>query len=282
MKIYFLGVRGSVPITGNAEQQYGGSSVSIYVELFEDCGFVFDMGTGIRNLKPLVSSELFVLLSHQHWDHIQGFPHWQAIYNGDKNINIYSDGYKGLWPILSQMDGICWPVHYRDLPSHISTYPLASFHEHFLNTYKGLDFSIEFIKLNHPGGATGCKFSYKGQKVAFIFDHEIESSQLSDKKQYWKNLLNDCNIVVHDLQYLRERDAHCVGWGHSFVDDMCEFFKDITCDQLILFGHHPNATDVEIDRNAANLQDKITSACQVSVARENACWFFENDQWSET
>ncbi|MBF13171.1 MAG: hypothetical protein CMF46_02270 [Legionellales bacterium] len=281
MKIYFLGVRGSVPVSGSSKQTYGGATSCIYLELSDRVGFIIDAGTGIMNLKDLVDTNVFLLLTHQHWDHIQGFPHFSGIYDKDKKIRIYSKGYRDTWPILSQMDGIAWPIHYQSLASEITTHDLSDFQEDFVSTHQCHGLVVKSVKLNHPGGAYGFKISYQGNTAAFIFDHEIDHTQLNEKKDEWLDLLDDCDIVVHDLQYQRKRDHACVGWGHPFIDDMCQFFSGYQGSELVVFGHHPIADDAELDFNQAQLQQSVHPDCHVSVAKDKTYYDVNRKIWGD-
>jgi phosphoribosyl 1,2-cyclic phosphodiesterase len=86
MKIRFWGVRGSFPVSLPNVNRYGGNTACVEVETQEGV-ICIDAGTGIRGLgKSLIDRSVHrfdMLLSHAHWDHIQGFPHCELLYRDD-------------------------------------------------------------------------------------------------------------------------------------------------------------------------------------------------------
>ena len=281
MKIKLLGVRSSVPSSPDSGQMYGINTPSILVELDDSTSFVFDAGTGIRHYKPDDQENIFLLLSHQHWDHIQGFPFWKPIYTEGQKINIYSSGYQNQWPILTQLDNVSFPIHYSNLPSQIQTKDLSEFSSDFVAATGIDDFSIEFVLLHHPGGAYGCKFSHRGVKVAFLFDHEITSLDLGPKRQEWLSLISDCSMVVHDLQYTSGVDEQYRGWGHTFDKDLSNLLKGTSINNLLLFGHGPDDSDQFVDERVKSIQHDLGSGCLVSAAREKTEWYHTEGYWRE-
>ena len=93
MKITFWGCRGSCPGAVNSQEGHGGNTSCISVDLGKDALLVMDAGTGIRNLGKKLMKEprpVYLLLTHVHWDHIQGFPFFAPLYQKNQDIFIYS------------------------------------------------------------------------------------------------------------------------------------------------------------------------------------------------
>ena len=91
MIIKFYGVRGSIPVPGPTTLKYGGNTSCVYVELDNGQNIIFDAGTGLRLLgQELIKTKvpINIVLSHSHWDHIQGYPFFAPIYQPDRELNI--------------------------------------------------------------------------------------------------------------------------------------------------------------------------------------------------
>jgi len=76
MRVVFNGVRGSTPCAGPEYAHFGGNSSSVALEFDEAPPILFDLGTGVRPYARRVDGDFngSVLLSHLHWDHVQGLP----------------------------------------------------------------------------------------------------------------------------------------------------------------------------------------------------------------
>ena len=114
MIVKFWGVRGSIPSPGESTTRYGGNTACVSVDMGAGRILVLDAGTGIRALgKSLTErdAELFVLLSHNHWDHIQGFPFFVPIYQSNRRIYLFPtlQAKTMLCSLIDQMDGAHFP-----------------------------------------------------------------------------------------------------------------------------------------------------------------------------
>ncbi len=124
MIITFYGVRGSTAAPGPQTAKYGGNTSCVHIELENGHDLILDAGTGIRLLGQKLatkSSPANVLLSHGHWDHIQGYPFFEPIYQPDRDIHVYISVQAGkqlLCSLFEQMDGVTFPVRAEELPSN--------------------------------------------------------------------------------------------------------------------------------------------------------------------
>src|SRR3989449_881197 len=111
MTLQFWGVRGSIPTPGPTTVRYGGNTACVSVDLGHGTLLVLDAGTGIRPLGEHVAAkdtDIFVLLSHAHWDHIQGFPFFAPLYQPHRLLSLLPTrvGPTLCCPTLAQMDGV--------------------------------------------------------------------------------------------------------------------------------------------------------------------------------
>ena len=125
MRLTFYGVRGSIPTPGADFVRYGGNTACVHIELEDGTDIVLDSGTGIRLLSAQLiqkTSPINILLSHNHWDHIQGFPFFTPIYQKGREINIFPGQTNLDEPdqILRQMEGSLFPVPRTALHANIA------------------------------------------------------------------------------------------------------------------------------------------------------------------
>jgi phosphoribosyl 1,2-cyclic phosphodiesterase len=248
MTLKFWGVRGSIPSPGTSTMRYGGNTSCVSLHLRGGRTLVLDAGTGIRALgKELAgdTTELFVLLSHAHWDHIQGFPFFQPLYQSGRTISIVPSPHaRGFWcSALEQMDGVHFPVMADDLPSNTQCITEGSMD--FLQQH---EFGISQIATNHPGGGSGYRIEQDGRSVVYLTDNELEPPY--DKATDVDTFIHFCqqaDVLIHDAQYLESDMPHKHGWGHSQVSQVCALAAAAEAKHLILFHHDPERTDDALD-----------------------------------
>src|ERR1700691_2583793 len=95
MRVRFWGTRGSIAAPGPGTNHYGGNTSCI--ELTTDTGnhMILDCGTGARLLgNHLIAHatgpiSAVILLTHTHWDHIQGFPFFAPLFIAGNRFEVY-------------------------------------------------------------------------------------------------------------------------------------------------------------------------------------------------
>ena len=251
MLVTFYGVRGSIAVPGPQTVKYGGNTSCVHVRLNTGNNLIFDAGTGIRELgNRMVQHDepLLLLLSHGHWDHIQGYPFFGPIYQPGREIRVcqgVDTNEHSLKSILQQMDGSNFPVHAEDLPSKIMTV-------YEVDKYLGMQsFQTHRKQLNHPGGGNAYRIEEDGVSVAYITDNELDppgSPETSYDK--WVEFCQGVDLMIHDAQYIENDMPAKHGWGHSLISQVRQLAVDAQVKNLVMYHHDPDRSDAELDQIA--------------------------------
>ncbi len=265
MKIVFWGTRGSIPVPGKNTLKYGGNTPCVQIMPASGQEIILDAGSGIREYgKHLISNsdELnsTIIISHTHWDHIQGLPFFAPLFNPDYTIDIFLHKQKGKdisQIIKGQMNNYFFPVTADILPAKIN------FHE--INEEAKLVFGDTEVfpkEVNHSPGTYAYKFVEDGKSVIYMTDNEIRcvnsQKDFSEKTISRQNreLIEFCSgadYLIHDTMYL-END-YKENWGHS-NDSMVALFSHVAkVKNLLLFHYNPDYDDKAVD----NLVNKTNS-----------------------
>jgi len=251
MKITFFGVRGSIPSPGAYTAKYGGNTSCVYIELDDKRTLTLDSGTGIRLLgnhlmKNQSLADVNILLSHAHWDHIQGYPFFIPIYIPEKQIDVYTNKKEGdelLHSMFDQMDGNNFPIKAEDLPSKSSCIS-GEMIEHLARK----NICVSSKNLNHPGGGVAYKITEEDMTIAYVTDNELDPPYAqSTNYDEWVEFLNGVDVLIHDAQYTEDDMPHKHGWGHSLISQVRQLAVDAKVSTLVMFHHDPDRTDSELD-----------------------------------
>lgn len=245
--VTFWGVRGSIASPGLQTIVFGGNTSCVSVET-QDHIIILDAGSGIRELGQHLMKRTIqqgirgsVLLSHMHWDHIQGLPFFAPIRVKDNQFSIYGESKRQL--SLSQMLGELMQSPYFPVDMDTLFQAEIQFHEVRAGQQTEVqpDLSVTPFRLTHPNGALGYVLQVKRRRIAYVTDHEHNSGHLSPTV---RKMASCVDMLIHDAQYSREELAHGKrGWGHSAWEDVVELAIESHVDQLLLFHHDPEASD---------------------------------------
>lgn len=275
LKVKFWGVRGSIPVPGDKTMGIGGNTSCIEIMNSQNELLIIDAGTGIRNLGNYILGNHFkkgltscsVLLTHTHWDHIQGFPFFSPIYVKNFTVSVYGPTRRNetLKDILSgQMNYPYYPINISDLKANINFYDLSE------KTFQLGGYTITPKVLNHPVKTYGYRIEYKGRVVTTIYDHEtyrniiledmpmlmeemkvksqsmVEASNLvASYNQGIMNFIGGSDLVIYDAHFTEKEYLNGKqGWGHGPIEFVISQKPDIK--HLALFHYAPEKSDDEV------------------------------------
>lgn len=261
MQVTFYGVRGSLPSPGADYVKYGGNTACVHVALNDGTDIILDAGSGIRALGNQLaksSDDIHLLLSHNHWDHVQGFPFFTPIYQKDRNIYITP----GLTEpaqydaVLTQMSDSHFPVNYQDLPSNIQIQQPTDKHDWQIGNAK-----VRRIQMNHPGKGSAYLIKEDQVCLAYITDNELYPPyQKSTDFLDWVSFAAEADLIIHDAQYIQPDMPTKSGWGHSIAEEAVKLAMASRAKRLALYSHDPCRTDQQIDQIVAYCQELLDIA----------------------
>jgi phosphoribosyl 1,2-cyclic phosphodiesterase len=286
--VKFWGTRGSIPTPGYRTQRFGGNTLCVEVRT-DTTMIVCDAGSGLRELgmdiaqrfgkKPVT---LHLLLSHTHWDHIQGFPFFIPAYQPSTTIHVYGASLadRTSYELLTgQMESAHFPVSFTSLTARI----LAS--EFIHGQIEIGDVTARAFTQCHPGGSVGFSLMHGGKKVVYSTDNELDKSILnadavardpSATREFPAQIIEpfrNADLLIADAQYTEQEYPAHVGWGHPSTATVVDLALAAGVKQLALFHHDPMQSDDVMEQKIAACSQRAKNrggreAIQVFGARE--------------
>jgi phosphoribosyl 1,2-cyclic phosphodiesterase len=264
MQVRFWGTRGSIAKPGPSTLRYGGNTSC--VELRSESGtlVVFDCGTGAHALGESLVREFggptrgHLLISHTHWDHIQGIPFFAPFFQAGSEWDIY--GPKGLRErfrdtLAGQMEHTYFPITTDEFAATIRYHDLV---EGALNLD---DVRVIARYLNHPALTLGYRVQADGASVVYCCDHEPHVSAAADgdteingHDRRHVEFLEDAELVIHDAQYVAADFPGKIGWGHSSAEYVVRVCREARVGRVALTHHDPARDDDAVDAIVARLR----------------------------
>jgi phosphoribosyl 1,2-cyclic phosphodiesterase len=254
--VTFWGTRGSIPTPGAHTARYGGNTPCVAVEGGKGQLVILDAGTGIRALGlKLVEQQngalnAEILLSHTHWDHIQGLPHFKPFFAPGNEVRIWGSrqGTASLEAILrQQMDPAVFPVPLDALSAKLTVKQVEG------NDFSIGEFRVRTFRLRHPGTTFGYRLTPAagGPSMAYVTDNELGSGGHYETGPSWRKdfvaFLRDVELLIHDAMYSPEELAGHRGWGHSTYEEAVALAVEAGARRLVLFHHEPEHDDTAMD-----------------------------------
>jgi phosphoribosyl 1,2-cyclic phosphodiesterase/CheY-like chemotaxis protein len=264
--IQFWGTRGSIAKPGPSTARYGGNTPCIEVRSARGTLVVVDCGTGGHALGQELMSAAeglrgHILISHTHWDHIQGIPFFAPLFVPDSEWDIY--GPKGLGQSLrealaGQMQYTYFPVTLDQCGARIRYHDLVE------GAFEIDDIKVFTQYLNHPALTLGYRLEADGVAVVYCSDHEPHSRALASgtgtiagQDLRHAEFIDRADLLIHDAQYTADEYHAKVGWGHSTVEYAVKLGQHADVKRLALTHHDPLRDDDAVDRLLARIRAQL-------------------------
>jgi phosphoribosyl 1,2-cyclic phosphodiesterase len=255
-EVRFWGTRGSIPTPGPDTARYGGNTACISIGGEDGRLVILDAGSGLRPLghelmkqrNGIITAD--ILLSHTHWDHIQGLPFFKPFSSRDTSVCIYGAAQEGvpLKEILGrQMDPMVFPVPLNALAASLMVVEIEE------GEFEVDEFKICAFRLRHPGTTLGYRLVPRsgGREVAYVTDNELGPGGTYEVSADWREqmvgFIQGADTLIHDAMYLDQIIQARAGWGHSTPRQAVDLALEGGCRRLILFHHEPEHDDAALD-----------------------------------
>jgi phosphoribosyl 1,2-cyclic phosphodiesterase len=251
VRLCFHGVRGSTPCEGPQYARYGGHSSCVTVEVADQPPIVFDLGTGLRAYGDRIAgSGPFhgtVLLSHLHWDHVQGLPFFTPLHHAASTLDVHGPRQDGA-PLAEVFSELMRPPFFPIKPADLAGD--VRFHDTGDDDFPAGTAKVRSRWVRHVGPTLGFRVEWNGVSIAYIPDHGPGCCPEDPDDHVPQDVLDLCDgvdVLIHDAQHTTEEYGPIRHWGHSTVDYALHVAREAGARQLVLFHHDPARGDDALD-----------------------------------
>ncbi len=281
---------------GPETNRYGGNTSC--VQVLPDSGdiLIVDAGTGIRKLgQELVAGPcrngctIHLLISHTHWDHVQGLPFFAPLHQSGTTIKIYSrrHGDVHLKSVFEKTaEAPYFPIPFSEFRASVEFVELPAD-----SSFQVGHMQIRTAPLNHPFEAMACRVEADGQTVVYASDtapfdrillgrefvpeapapgtlSDRERERLAELRQGLVDLCRGVDLLIYDTHFTEDEYQARPHWGHSTPSQAMSVALAAGAGRLCLFHHAPEHGDVEMDRIVEQAQEMAAGRIELCAARE--------------
>ena len=266
-RLRFWGVRGTVATPEADKLRYGGNTSCAAIQVADDEILVLDCGTGARVLGAALAKQrggrptnYHVFLSHYHFDHVEGLSLFQPLYDPASTIIFHgfaSDGRTVRQNLEKLIAPPYFPVALAGVPAKVEFKDVDG------SVFTVGELQIASMPLSHPDGSVAYRVSHGDRRLVYATDHE-HGIEAVDRALV--AFCRDADYLIYDATYMEaEYESLRKGWGHSTWYAAVNAARKATVKTLILFHHHPEHTDTQLDEMERIARLELPTAL---VARE--------------
>ena len=295
MKIRFWGVRGSIASPGPKTVRYGGNTTCIEIRTDANELLILDAGTGIFPLSQTLFGELpltaNVLLTHAHWDHIQGLPFFIPNFIPGNTLRLHGAfdpvSGNGVEQVMSvQLQYSYFPVREAELKARMEYVTLTPGQSIQIGSA-----TVTPHLLNHPVINFGYRIESAGKSLFFTGDHEppyniynkgdeefAEYQQFVDEKAAGiAQAMQGVDVLISDSSYTAHEYPAKIGWGHGTFDSSIDYARHAKARVLYCTHHEPTRNDDALEAaldQALAANPRRPDDPEVRLAREGETYEF--------
>lgn len=247
-KVTFFGVRGSTPCSCDSSRRYGGNTSCVVVDNDGYPPIVLDLGTGLRffglegnHPHPFNAT---ALVSHLHWDHVQGIPFFGPLLTDESSLDLYGPVQES-GSLEATVRGFLsppyFPVGIDDLPGQLN------FHEVTPGSFEVPGATVRASWVPHVGPTLGYRIDCADASIAYVSDHQQPGTGSRKVDPAVLELCEGVDLLIHDAQYDEFEFSMRSDWGHCTVAYAVEVAARCGAGTLALFHHDPSHSDTRID-----------------------------------
>ena len=248
MNVSFFGVRGSTPCACRDLARYGGNTACVALEAPGHDPVVLDLGTGLRfwgETQPQDGTfRGSALVSHLHWDHVQGLPFFVPVLRPGARLDIYGPPSESMSLEAAFHEFLrppFFPVEVKDLEGEIV------FHDMLDEDLAVGDAKVTSRSVPHVGRTAGYRVELAGTTIAYISDHQAPPDGTFTVDDNVLELADGVDLLIHDAQYTAEEFPAKATWGHCTIDYAVHVAAEAGAKRLALFHHDPSHDDETLD-----------------------------------
>ncbi len=225
--------------------------------------FILDAGSGLRPLGKKYAGKkgqvFHIFFSHFHWDHIQGLPFFDPIFNPTTELHFYSPVENTEQLIRDQMEAPYFPVPLSACTKNIHFHTIKPLEPFTIDGTK-----IDCKRMHHPGGSYSYSFCEDGKKFIYATDVELQPDDYKKDNPNYK-FFGNADVLILDTQYTVDEVIAKENWGHSSFSHATDFAAAMKVKRLFMFHYDPMSDDKKIN-----------------TILKTADWYLKHNRKSET
>ncbi len=247
LTVSFHGVRGSTPCPCADTRRYGGNTSCVAIESPGHDPLLLDLGTGVRAYAGTLDEDQpfrgHVLLSHLHFDHVQGLPFFTPFNRPGACMDVYGPTQEG--GLEAAFEAFVRPPYF---PVTMEAFAgEAVFHEVERDDLRVGRARVKALPVPHVGLTVGYRIESEGVVIAYVSDHQQPPDGGFHVADEVLELCDGADLVIHDAQYTIPEFRQKPHWGHCTVEYALHVAREAGAQRVALFHHDPTHTDDVLD-----------------------------------